>query len=89
MNPVFAVVTAAGSGTRLGYDMPKALVELAGETLVERAVRGMQVLPEIVGIVVTAPVEVISDFEKIFEGVPEVCVVQVALSANCRFTTGS
>ncbi|MDI9588889.1 MAG: IspD/TarI family cytidylyltransferase [Gleimia sp.] len=75
MNPVFAVVTAAGSGTRLGYDMPKALVELAGETLVERAVRGMQVLPEIVGIVVTAPVEVISDFEKIFEGVPEVCVV--------------
>jgi 2-C-methyl-D-erythritol 4-phosphate cytidylyltransferase len=75
MNPVFAVVTAAGSGTRLGYDMPKALVKLAGETLVERAVRGMQVLPEIVGIVVTAPPEVLSDFEKIFEGVPEVAIV--------------
>ncbi|MDO5049194.1 MAG: 2-C-methyl-D-erythritol 4-phosphate cytidylyltransferase [Actinomycetaceae bacterium] len=75
MDPVFAVVTAAGSGTRLGYDMPKALVELDGVTLVQRAVRGMQQLSDIVGIVVTAPAQALSDFESIFEGDPAITVV--------------
>lgn len=31
------VVTAAGMGTRLGFNMPKALVPLHGRTLIERA----------------------------------------------------
>lgn len=35
------VVVAAGAGTRLGADRPKAFVELAGVTLLERAVRGV------------------------------------------------
>ena len=34
------VVVAAGSGTRLGADRPKAFVDLAGVTLLEHAVRG-------------------------------------------------
>lgn len=34
------VVVAAGSGTRLGADRPKAFVDLAGATLLEHAVRG-------------------------------------------------
>jgi CTP:molybdopterin cytidylyltransferase MocA len=37
MNPVAAVVLAAGASSRLGQ--PKQLVRLAGETLLERAVR--------------------------------------------------
>lgn len=37
------VVVAAGSGTRLGADRPKAFVELAGATLLEHAVRGVLV----------------------------------------------
>lgn len=35
------VVVAAGSGTRLGADRPKAFVELAGVTILERALRGV------------------------------------------------
>lgn len=34
---VHALVAAAGSGTRLGFDTPKAFVELAGRTLLERS----------------------------------------------------
>ena len=36
--PVVAVVVAAGSGSRLGADLPKALVPLEGVALVRRAV---------------------------------------------------
>ncbi|MGH1525879.1 2-C-methyl-D-erythritol 4-phosphate cytidylyltransferase [Leifsonia sp. L25] len=42
---VAVVVVAAGSGTRLGADVPKAFVDLDGRTLLERslhAVRGMR-----------------------------------------------
>lgn len=35
------VVVAAGSGTRLGADRPKAFVDLAGVTLLEHALRGV------------------------------------------------
>ena len=41
-NPmVIAIIAAAGQGTRLGADLPKAYVELAGQTLMERSVRAM------------------------------------------------
>jgi 2-C-methyl-D-erythritol 4-phosphate cytidylyltransferase len=36
-----AIVVAAGRGDRLGQDVPKAFVELAGEPLVVHAVRGL------------------------------------------------
>lgn len=39
--PVYAVLAAAGSGTRLGFDQPKAFVSLAGRTLLERALDGL------------------------------------------------
>ena len=35
------VLVAAGSGTRLGHGIPKALVPLAGRTLLEHALRGI------------------------------------------------
>ncbi|MDO5060535.1 MAG: 2-C-methyl-D-erythritol 4-phosphate cytidylyltransferase [Actinomycetaceae bacterium] len=74
---IFAVVTAAGSGTRLGYAQPKALVPLVGVTLVERAVETFLKHPRVAGIVVTAPAEspVFERFEKLFEGVAEILVV--------------
>ena len=41
-NPmVIAIIAAAGQGTRLGADLPKAYVELAGRTLMEHSVRAM------------------------------------------------
>lgn len=40
MNAI-ALVAAAGSGTRLGFDTPKAFVEIAGRTLLERSLDGL------------------------------------------------
>lgn len=71
---VFAVVTAAGSGSRLGHDMPKALVQLAGVPLVRRAVDGIRDAGAD-GVVVTAPPSHLSEFEKMFVAEPEVAVV--------------
>lgn len=39
--PVIALVAAAGRGTRLGAQMPKAFVPLRGQTLLERSVSAM------------------------------------------------
>ncbi|EEI77536.1 2-C-methyl-D-erythritol 4-phosphate cytidylyltransferase [Corynebacterium striatum] len=39
--PVVALIAAAGIGTRLGAEVPKAYVELQGRTLLERSVAAM------------------------------------------------
>lgn len=49
------VVVAAGSGTRLGHPEPKAFVELRGQTLLERALRGVFDSVEAAQVVVVAP----------------------------------
>lgn len=49
-----AIIPAAGSGERLGVGIPKALIEISGETLIERAVRNLESIVEL--IVVAAPV---------------------------------
>lgn len=38
---VVALIAAAGKGTRLGAEVPKAYVELQGQTLLERSIRAM------------------------------------------------
>lgn len=62
MSTVLAVVTAAGSGSRLGADLPKALVPVAGHSLVARAVEGLLASGHIAQIVVTAPEEYLPRF---------------------------
>lgn len=70
MSRVFLVLTAAGSGSRLGADLPKALVTLAGDTLLGHALsrvatladsRGQAVKPRtptgIAGVVISAPAD--------------------------------
>lgn len=52
-----AVLTAAGSGARLGLGYPKALAELAACTLVGHAASRLSASGEITQIVVTAPAE--------------------------------
>lgn len=60
---VVAVLTAAGSGTRLGAAGPKALVQIAGETLVRRAARCLLSSGVVDHVVVTAPAEHLARFE--------------------------
>ena len=63
---VYCVVTAAGSGTRLGFNQPKALVPVAGVPMVVRAVTGMFAHPQVVAVVVTAPAEQLPQFDELF-----------------------
>ncbi len=53
--PTLAVLTAAGSGTRLGLDLPKALVELDGLPLVVHAARRLCASGVVDVLVATAP----------------------------------
>lgn len=56
-----AILTAAGSGTRLGHALPKALVPLAGIPLVVRAAHALTSSGIVRRIVVTAPPEALDD----------------------------
>ena len=55
MTETVAVVTAAGSGERLGAGIPKAFVELGGCTMLEHAVDGLLASGVIDRVVVAAP----------------------------------
>lgn len=55
MTAAVAILTAAGSGSRLGSPGPKALAELAGEPLVTHAARALSASGVVERIVVTAP----------------------------------
>ena len=63
---VAAVVTAAGSGTRLGRGVPKALVPIAGTPMLAWAVSGAAAVAG--RIIVTAPAEAIDDFRQAVAG---------------------
>lgn len=48
----WAIVVAAGDGTRLGASGPKALVSLAGRTLLERSIDAVGSIPDLGGMIV-------------------------------------
>jgi 2-C-methyl-D-erythritol 4-phosphate cytidylyltransferase len=54
---VAAIVVAAGSGARLGADVPKAFVDVAGKTLLEHAAGPFLAHPHVDVVVVVAPAE--------------------------------
>ena len=60
------IIPAAGSGERLGIGIPKALVEVDGITLIERAVTNLA--PISATIVIAAPVGFEESFRAIFSG---------------------
>jgi len=63
-----AVLTSAGSGTRLGLDVPKGLVDLSGQPLVVRAARGLARAACLAGIVITVPAAELETFRSRFPG---------------------
>lgn len=52
---VAVIVVAAGSGTRLGLDRPKAFVEVAGRSILSRAMDAVRGISEPVELVVVVP----------------------------------
>ena len=69
-----AVLTAAGSGSRLGCECPKALVELSGRPLVWWAARGLRA-GGVGAIVVTAPASSIEEFRSALTDIDRLTVV--------------
>lgn len=65
MSRAYAVLTAAGAGTRLGSQGPKALVPLVGEPLVLRAARGLAEAGVDV-LVITVPETHLAEFTSLF-----------------------
>lgn len=51
----WVVLTAAGSGSRLGSDVPKALVEVGGKTLLQLALERVLASGQVEGITVSCP----------------------------------
>ncbi|WP_240645757.1 2-C-methyl-D-erythritol 4-phosphate cytidylyltransferase [Georgenia sp. SYP-B2076] len=62
------MLTAAGSGSRLGHAVPKALVELAGVPLVVRAAQGLALARCLSAVVVTVPPLEVGGFQALFAG---------------------
>ena len=62
------VLTAAGSGSRLGAGVPKALVPVGGVSLLRRAAAGLIASGAVSHVVVTAPAEEVDRFRAELEG---------------------
>jgi len=62
-----AILTAAGSGARLGADQPKALVRLAGVPLVVRAADALVASGVVRRLVVTAPASDVGTFAELLD----------------------
>lgn len=77
---VAAVLTAAGSGSRLGRDIPKGLVTVAGVPLVRWAASSLATVCD--RIVVTAPADALLDFSSVLAGVA--CPVEVVAGGETR-----
>ncbi|KQO94511.1 2-C-methyl-D-erythritol 4-phosphate cytidylyltransferase [Leifsonia sp. Leaf264] len=66
---VAVIVVAVGSGTRLGFGMPKAFVELAGRPLLAHALSAVFSLAEPVQVVVVAPSDGLEHAHAIASGI--------------------
>ena len=68
MSETVAIVSAAGSGERLGAGIPKAYVALAGRTILEHAVDGLLASGVITRVVVAAPPDRIAETTALLAG---------------------
>ncbi|MGY4709711.1 2-C-methyl-D-erythritol 4-phosphate cytidylyltransferase [Mycolicibacterium sp. CBM1] len=68
MSETVAVVTAAGSGERLGAGIPKAFVDLAGRSMLERAVDGLLASGVVDRVVVAAPEQRVDEAKSLLDG---------------------
>ena len=68
MSETVAIVSAAGSGERLGAGIPKAYVELCGHTMLERAVDGLLRSGVVDRVVVAVPVDRVAKTTALLDG---------------------
>lgn len=81
-------MTAAGSGSRLGRPVPKALVELGGEPLLVHAVRSMIAGVRAAGaepaLVVTAPADAVDRVRRLVDAAADGCALAVVAGGASR-----
>lgn len=82
MARIAAIIAAAGSGERLGADRPKALVQLAGRTLVEHAFSSLS--PLVDEIVITVPRGYENEFTTLFGQSAKIVTGGATRSASIR-----
>lgn len=80
-----AILTAAGSGVRLGQAQPKALVEVAGLPMIVHAARALAASGVVDSIIATAPSQFADQFERILCNNPTIPVpVTVLVGGDTR-----
>jgi 2-C-methyl-D-erythritol 4-phosphate cytidylyltransferase len=79
----FAIVPAAGSGSRLGRPEPKALVPLSGKSLLLWTLEALEDVP-FQRTVVVAPPEQVAEFERLLAGRAEVVAGGETRAASVR-----
>jgi len=67
---VIAVVVAAGWGARLGLDMPKALVKVAGYPMLYHSLAAIGLAPSVDAVVVVAPPGHVAETEDVTDEAP-------------------
>lgn len=60
-----AVVLAGGTGSRVGLDLPKQLLKVAGRTIIEHTVESLQSCPEIDEILIMMTADFVPDAERL------------------------
>ena len=80
----WAVVVAAGAGSRLGGELPKALVPVSGKPMFLHSVERFLELPDGFGVAVTAPADRLEDFHRALKSVDVRDRVTVAAGGETR-----
>jgi ribitol-5-phosphate 2-dehydrogenase (NADP+) / D-ribitol-5-phosphate cytidylyltransferase len=75
--PTVAVVLAGGTGARVGLDLPKQLLKVAGRTIIEHTVEGLNDCEDIDDIIVMMANDFVADAERLLrtERLPKVRAV--------------
>jgi 2-C-methyl-D-erythritol 4-phosphate cytidylyltransferase len=81
------VVLAGGSGTRVGGEIPKQLLEIAGRSVLEHSVAAMDAAPEIDEVLVVMHPDFIGEAEKVVSNGPYRKVSQVLAGGPSRSDT--
>ena len=81
---VAVIIVAAGSGSRLGADLPKALVEIGGRTLLEHSLRTALEVPGLVQVVVVAPATHLEAVIELIDGIRTSSAVHVVAGGADR-----
>src|SRR5919206_3045645 len=68
--PTVAVVLAGGTGSRVGLDVPKQLLKVAGSTVIEHTVAALSSCPEIDEIVIMMASDYVREAEELLLGQP-------------------